>query len=511
MGSTAVLRVGDVLAARYRLHERVGGGGMGDVWKGEDTLLGRTVAVKVMLAKLAAEDNFRERFRREACAIAALDGPTIVDVYDYGEVSSPRGILAFLVMPYVDAKPLTSWLARSGRLSTSQTMRIIAQVADGLEIAHTQGVIHRDIKPGNILVREDGRVTLVDFGIARASGDLTMTTTGVVLGTVTYMSPEQASGEKLAPASDIYSLGVVAYQCLAGQPPFKADTPLGVLSAHLRNIPPRLPDGVPPAVAHIISRCLAKDAVDRWQSAGEFAAACRNLASAPDIPQVPSQVTRSKPVPPRVREPHFPAPTGSERRPTATRARPPVVDETVEEGGTTTPARRGLVLIVTVGLAAALAVTAAATRPWEIRQLVEITDESPSEPGSGKANEISAGSGDNPDYDAEIPGPDSPAVTNSATRSSSATPTDGDESPSPSDTQSDSPPEQEPVPDVLRQPESQARRSLKAAGFRPSVSYEGDGDIGCEVVSQYPEAGQLADPGSTVTITVNRAEICAGG
>jgi len=511
LGSTAVLRVGDVLAARYRLHERVGGGGMGDVWKGEDTLLGRTVAVKVMLAKLAAEDNFRERFRREACAIAALDGPTVVDVYDYGEVSSPRGILAFLVMPYVDAKPLTAWLARSGRLSTAQTMGIIAQVADGLEIAHTEGVIHRDIKPGNILVREDGRVTLVDFGIARASGDLTMTTTGVVLGTVTYMSPEQASGERISPASDIYSLGVVAYQCLAGQPPFKADTPLGVLSAHLRSTPPRLPDNVPPAVAHIISRCLAKEAADRWQSAGEFAAACRGVANSPDIAQVPTQVVRSAPVsPPRVREPQFSPPSNAIRRTSTTPSPAPVLDDGPEKTAIAAPARRGLVLIVTVGLAVALAVTAAAMRPWEIRQLVEVTDETPGGLDSSQANEISVGSGDNPDYDAEMPGPDQPAGSASST-SSSSTPTNSETVPSPSDSPSDSPPQQEPVPDVVRQTESQARRSLKAAGFRATVSYEGDGDIGCEVVAQYPEAGQLADPGTTVTITVNRAEICAGG
>ncbi|MGH8794086.1 MAG: serine/threonine-protein kinase, partial [Stackebrandtia sp.] len=254
-----MLHTDDMLAGRYRLDKRVGGGGMGDVWRGEDTLLRRTVAIKMLLPNLSDERNFRERFHREACAIASLEGPSVVDVYDYGEVEGPRGLLAFLVMQYVDGQSLSRRLGGWGRLNSQDTLQVVAQVADALQTAHDVGIIHRDVKPGNILVRDDGHVVLVDFGIARTSADLTMTTTGVVLGTVTYMSPEQASGERLSPASDVYSLGVVAHQCLAGDPPFKADTPLGVLSAHLRNDPPRLPADVPHPVPELISRAMSKD------------------------------------------------------------------------------------------------------------------------------------------------------------------------------------------------------------------------------------------------------------
>ncbi|HZE40713.1 MAG TPA: serine/threonine-protein kinase, partial [Stackebrandtia sp.] len=281
-----MLHAGDVLAERYRLCERVGGGGMGDVWRSEDTVLGRTVAVKVLLARLADASNFRERFRREARSIAALEGPSIAEVYDYGEQATIDGILSYLVMQFVDGMSLSRRLAGWGRLNAADTLSIVAQVADALEVAHRSGIIHRDVKPGNILVRDSGQVVLVDFGIARTETNLTMTTTGVVLGTVTYMSPEQASGERLGPASDIYSLGVVTHQCLAGHPPFKADTPLGVLSAHLRNHPPALPPDISDPIQGLVVRALAKEPADRWPSAGEFADACRRAAEEPPPPDV---------------------------------------------------------------------------------------------------------------------------------------------------------------------------------------------------------------------------------
>ena len=343
-----MLRVGDVLAERYRLDDRIGGGGMGDVWRGEDVVLNRTVAVKVLHAKLAEEDNFRERFRREACAIAALESPNIVDVYDYGEVNTPRGVLAFLVMPYVDARPLSRHLAYNGRLDTTETLDIVAQVADGLDVAHRAGIIHRDVKPGNILVGDNGRVTLVDFGIARTSGDMTMTTAGVVLGTVTYMSPEQASGERLTPASDIYSLGVVAYQCLTGSPPFKADTPLGVLSAHLKEVPPRLPDEIPAPVPDLVVRALAKELDDRWPTADDFADACRSAGSSTRHQAIAPSA------PPEVRQARFPGESTTVPRP-----------ETASSPNDGPPRRahRGVLILGVAVLMAVLFATAATTSP----------------------------------------------------------------------------------------------------------------------------------------------------
>ncbi|WP_205327399.1 serine/threonine-protein kinase [Glycomyces sp. YM15] len=280
MLSTRNLKAGVVLDGRYRLERRIGGGGMGDVWEGVDTILWRTVAIKVLLADLVDDRGFRERFRREARAIAVMQGPGVVEVYDYGEIEDEDAQLAYLIMEYVDGKPLSRLLGLWGKLSPADSLRVIGGVAEALQVAHTAGIVHRDIKPGNILVRSDGSVVLVDFGIARVSHNLTLTTTGVVLGTVTYMSPEQAAGENLTAASDLYSLGVVAHQCLAGSPPFKADTPLGVLSAHLRNAPPPLPTAVPYEVAEIVRRSLQKDPSARWNDAAELAEACRETRAA---------------------------------------------------------------------------------------------------------------------------------------------------------------------------------------------------------------------------------------
>jgi serine/threonine-protein kinase len=280
MLSTRNLKAGVVLDGRYRLERRIGGGGMGDVWEGVDTILWRTVAIKVLLADLVDDRGFRERFRREARAIAVMQGPGVVEVYDYGEIEDEDAQLAYLIMEYVDGKPLSRLLGLWGKLSPADSLRVIGGVAEALHVAHSAGIVHRDIKPGNILVRSDGSVVLVDFGIARVSHNLTLTTTGVVLGTVTYMSPEQAAGENLTAASDLYSLGVVAHQCLAGSPPFKADTPLGVLSAHLRNAPPPLPTEIPYEVAEIVRRSLQKDPAARWTDAAELAEACNETRAA---------------------------------------------------------------------------------------------------------------------------------------------------------------------------------------------------------------------------------------
>lgn len=297
MLSTRNLKAGVVLDGRYRLERRIGGGGMGDVWEGVDTILWRTVAVKVLLADLVDDRGFRERFRREARAIAVMQGPGVVEVYDYGEIEDEDAQLAYLIMEYVDGKPLSRLLGLWGKLSPADSLRVVGGVAEALHVAHTAGIVHRDIKPGNILVRSDGSVVLVDFGIARVSHNLTLTTTGVVLGTVTYMSPEQAAGENLTPASDLYSLGVVAHQCLAGSPPFKADTPLGVLSAHLRNAPPPLPAEVPYEVAEIVRRSLQKDPAARWTDAAELAEACNETRAAMLAGRAPAMArTRVQPV-----------------------------------------------------------------------------------------------------------------------------------------------------------------------------------------------------------------------
>ncbi len=262
---------GSRLAGRYLLQERIGTGGMGEVWRGVDEVLGRTVAVKVMLPAYLSQPGFAERFLGEARTLASINHPGVVDVYDYHSDEST----AFLVMEYVTGEALSATLARVGRLTAGRTMALVAQAADALQAAHDRGVIHRDVKPGNLLVRPDGTLVLTDFGIARSELVGHLTTAGMVLGTATYLSPEQATGQTVLPASDVYSLGVVAYQCLAGRPPFDGGTAVEIAMRHSREPPPPLPPDVPEAVAGVVMRALAKDPADRWPSAAAFAAAAR--------------------------------------------------------------------------------------------------------------------------------------------------------------------------------------------------------------------------------------------
>lgn len=269
-----MLSPGTMLGGRYRLDERIAGGGMGDVWRGTDEVLGRTVAIKVLLPALMEEQGFAERFRGEARTMATINHPGVVDVYDYG---SEQGT-AFLIMEYIEGDALARTLSRVGRLTPARAMALIAQAADALEAAHVRGIVHRDVKPGNLLVRPNGTLVLTDFGIARSAQAAQLTAVGSVLGTASYISPEQASGQQATPLSDVYALGVVAYQCLAGKRPFEGDNPLDIALRHVREMPPPLPPDIPPAVRQIVERALSKDPAARWPSAEALAAAARNVS-----------------------------------------------------------------------------------------------------------------------------------------------------------------------------------------------------------------------------------------
>ncbi len=284
---------GAQLSGRYRLEQRIAAGGMGEVWRATDEVLGRPVAVKLLRHAFVGDQALASRFRAEARYAAALSHPGIAQVFDYGEQrahgSAGAGSGAYLVMELVPGEPLSAILARVGRLSTGVTLDIVAQAANALQAAHVAGIVHRDIKPGNLLVTSDGRVKITDFGIARAAqaaqaGHLTQT--GMVMGTAQYVSPEQASGLRVTHASDIYSLGVVAYECLAGKPPFAADALIAVALAHVRDAPPPLPQDVPTPVSEMVMRMLAKRPEDRPASAravADRASALRDtLGSAPE-------------------------------------------------------------------------------------------------------------------------------------------------------------------------------------------------------------------------------------
>ena len=253
-----------LLAGRYRLTDRIAAGGMGEVWRGRDELLNRTVAVKLLPTGRAGDEAFLARFRAEARYAASLSHPGIARVYDYGE--SPDFGGAYLIMELVDGDPLSAILARLGRLSPDATLDIVSQAARALDAAHQAGIVHRDIKPGNLLVAADGTTKITDFGIAtalRAAQAAHLTETGMVMGTAMYVSPEQATGAPVNEASDIYSLGVVAYECLVGHPPFTAREPLAIAFAHKHEPVPALPPDVPPAVSDLVYHMLAKIPEDR--------------------------------------------------------------------------------------------------------------------------------------------------------------------------------------------------------------------------------------------------------
>ena len=255
---------GYLLAGRYRLTDRIAAGGMGEVWRGEDELLNRAVAVKLLPTGRAGDEAFLARFRAEARYSASLSHPGIARVYDYGESAEFGG--AYLIMELVKGEPLSAILARAGRLSPDATLDIVGQAARALDAAHQTGIVHRDIKPGNLLVAAGGTTKITDFGIATAMAAAQashLTETGMVMGTAMYVSPEQATGAPVDASSDIYSLGVVAYECLAGHVPFTAAEPLAIAYAHKHAPVPPLPPDVPPPVADLVYDMLAKTPAGR--------------------------------------------------------------------------------------------------------------------------------------------------------------------------------------------------------------------------------------------------------
>ncbi|MEU8002264.1 serine/threonine-protein kinase [Catellatospora sp. NPDC049111] len=254
---------------RYRLDERIGAGGMGEVWRATDTVLGRVVAVKTVLPALLDDPGFVRRFLAEARAMAGVRHRGVVTIHDYhGDADG-----AYLVMEHVAGESLSQTLARHGRLTAESTLAMLAQTAEALQAVHDQGIVHRDVKPGNLLVRLDGTVVLTDFGIARAQEHTSLTTPGGILGTPSYLAPEQVLGRPADARSDVYALGVVAYECLAGHRPFTGDNPFAVAMQRVGQPPPPLGDDVPAPVAALVDRALAVDPELRWPSAAALAEA----------------------------------------------------------------------------------------------------------------------------------------------------------------------------------------------------------------------------------------------
>ncbi len=305
MNSTA--SAGLVVGSRFVLERRIALGGMGQVWEATDQVLERPVAVKVLRQDLVESGNFLTRFRVEARLAAGLSHPGIAHVYDYAEDDHDGERVAFLVMELVDGQPLSDRLGRPDPLTLPQVVSILGQTAEALGAAHQLGIVHRDVKPGNLLITADGRVKVTDFGIARAIEAASITEVGEVIGTVRYMSPEQAIGQEATPASDVYSLAVVGYEMLSAGPPFTGDSPAAIALAHVQAEPPALPASVPDGLRSLIERALSKLPEDRPSDGAAFATALHEIAIEPAPqsvrPTVPTAATPLADSSPRRPEP----------------------------------------------------------------------------------------------------------------------------------------------------------------------------------------------------------------
>ena len=493
------MHAGELLGRRYQLDQRVDAGGMGTVWRGIDTRLHRTVAIKVLHAGLANDQVFRKRFEVEARAVAALQAPGIVNIYDYGEDTGPDGTLCYLIMEFVEGRSLAAILAQHGRIEPRELMKILAETGDALDAAHRSGIIHRDIKPGNILItRREGKPKIVDFGIARAHGEAGLTSTGMIMGTAAYASPEQLNGHRLTGASDVYSLGVVAYECLAGRKPFNGDTPAAIIAGHIGHRPPALPPDTPPAMAGLVMRTLAKDPGDRWPSAAAFAQACRDAANgrgpapttAVTTPQAaPTSVMSAAPTDVMSAAPASP-PRGV-ARPTARPSQPAPPTHPVPEPEEPEKNRLGIIAVVT-GLVVLAMVAILVLQRWLPGDETSADD--------GSTEEVTAETGTPPDTTEDTEEPEDEPEDDITT----------DAEPPP---ETDDPIQTGLVPDVTGQAPADARNNLAATGFSTVTELmSGNGTYECEIIGQNPPGGAEHPVDREVTITIlltESEEACA--
>ena len=301
--------VDKLYGGRYRLIRRIAIGGMGEVWDAKDEVILRNVAIKILKPEYMGDPGFLERFRTEARHAAKVNHEGIADVYDYGEESGN----AFLVMELVPGESLATILEREKSLAPNRVLEILAQTARALHEAHSAGLVHRDIKPGNLLITPNGEVKITDFGIARVADQVSLTATGQVMGTVQYLAPEQATGKPATPATDVYSLGVVAYEAISGKRPFTGETQMAIALAQINEPPPPLDESIDQSVRELILDCLQKRPAERIGSALELAQRAEDLLGKPSkgrsntrvIPVLPDESTTTTII--EVTEPEKPA------------------------------------------------------------------------------------------------------------------------------------------------------------------------------------------------------------
>ncbi len=461
-----------VLNGRYRLEELIGEGGMAVVYRAYDLALNRPVAVKILRAQYGSDANFLRRFEREAQAAARLVHPNIVNVYDVGRDDGVH----YIVMEYVRGQTLKHLILRHAPFRLEHAAHIVGQVAAALDYAHRQGLVHRDIKPQNILVDDQGVAKVTDFGIAKGLTDVSLTEAGVGMGTVHYVSPEQARGEAATPASDIYALGVVLYEMLTGRLPFDADNPIGLAMQHV-NAPPPPPrqfnPDLPPQVEAIVLRALAKDPAQRYPSAGALAEALAHWR------EQPISVAR---IPPAGRGTSEPTRASSARRRSA-------------RGYGATPPPRALTrgdelgcatwLIGSTILIGIVALVFLAFRMVDLSPLAGEPQPSPT------PTDVLAG--------ATTPAPGSVSPVPSPTRAPSPTPS-ATPSPTPSPT-----PEMALVPQLLGSTLEQARAAAAVGDFQLVVEEVFDVVTPAGVVfRQDPQAGTPLPKGSEIKVTVSK-------
>ncbi|WP_082046095.1 protein kinase domain-containing protein [Arthrobacter sp. L77] len=490
---------GITLGGRFELTERIAIGGMGEVWKARDQILGRVVAIKILKEEYSGDPAFLNRFRAEARHTALLNHEGIANVFDYGE----EGGSAYLVMELVPGQPLSAVIEKEQVLSPDRTLSIVGQTATALAVAHRQGLVHRDVKPGNILVMPDSRVKITDFGIARLADQVPLTATGQVMGTAQYLAPEQATGQPATGSSDIYALGVIGYELLAGRRPFSGESQIAIALAQVNDAPPPLPQSIPRPVRGLIGSMLAKDPADRPRDAESLAravdairagdiraaeAAVPGLLSFADdsgiataaIPRQDTQATTTVPAPTTSALPTVAAPAAAGAAAGLAASRnwseddvdAPAPTDRDEDENRRSPWLIPLIVLLLLALGA-------------IAFLV--------------LQPLLAGGGDDP-APAETSTSASPAPATSRTSSPSPSPTSPSPSPSPSTTEADQvviTPSQ-----YLGRPEAEVSAELGGLGFRVESQRESSAEYAEGLVIGVAPVGALS-PGETITLTVS--------
>jgi beta-lactam-binding protein with PASTA domain/tRNA A-37 threonylcarbamoyl transferase component Bud32 len=492
-----------VFNGRYELHRRIGRGGMAEVSLARDQLLDRPVAIKVLFPEFATDPAFVERFRREATAAANLNHPNIVGVYDWGEAEAEGTY--YIVMEYVDGRSLSQILRAEGPLHPDRVADIGADVASALGFAHRNGVVHRDVKPGNVLVDQGGLVKVADFGIARAitaSSDEHLTQVGTVMGTATYFSPEQARGDPVDPRSDLYSLGCVLYELVVGRPPFSGESPVAIAykQVHEAPVPPRqVNSAVPPALEAIILKCLAKNPANRYPSAEDLRADLRRFREGNRILAEPVMA-------PPLRDP---AATGVLAATTAVRAEPRTrtgvpayVDEEWEDDPRRSSGTFLTVLVILLLLLAGMLFILARTlglgdddndvRQVEVPNVIGEPVEQATQTLEGLKFKVETTTAPNDEFDEGEVFETTPAKGEKVDEGSTVTlrVSGGGELAT--------------VPGVIGQQLEDAQAAIEAAGFTVRIeSQEKDNAEENEVVDQDPDPRTEAPTGSEVTLFVN--------